>query len=401
MLNDLEIIGAAIVGGLALSRLFSVFSLPSVAGYVVLGVLLGPSITDVFPKLALDRLDLLADLALGAVAFTIGGELQWINIRRIARSVIPIVMLESIGAMAIVTPGILWVTGDWPLALILGSISAATAPAATVMVIREMKAKGTLTSTLLAVVGIDDAISLTLFALASAVAKALLQSAAVFSLAAVAVEAGYAIGGALILGSLGGLIAGQLIRRMGARESAFSLAIGGLVLNAGIATHFHLSALLVNMAFGMIIANVTPISSRRLFEEVGSFSAPLFIAFFVIAGAHLRIDLLPALGLAGSVYLLARSVGKVSGAYLGAVIARTPKEVRSNIGFGLLSQVGVAIGLSLVVAKDFGNLGVEGANLSVTVINILLGTTLITEIIGPVLTRLALRRAGEAGQANN
>lgn len=401
MLNDLEIIGAAIIGGLAVTRLFGVFRLPAVAGYVVLGVLLGPSVTEVFPKLALDRLDLLADLALGVVAFTIGGELQWINIRRIAGSVVPIVMLESLGAMAIVTPGILWVTGDWPLALILGSISAATAPAATVMVIHEMKAKGTLTSTLLAVVGIDDAISLTLFALASAIAKALLQSAAVFSLAAVALEAGRAIGGALLLGSIGGLIAGHLIRRIEVRESAFSLAIGGLVLNAGIATHFHLSALLVNMAFGMVIANVTPISSRRLFEQVGSFSGPLFIAFFVIAGAHLRIDLLPALGLAGSVYLLARSTGKMSGAYLGAAIARTPKAVRNNIGFGLLSQVGVAIGLSLVVANDFGNLGEEGAKLAVTVINVLLGTTLVTEVIGPMLTRFALRRAGEANQANH
>jgi Kef-type K+ transport system membrane component KefB len=372
-----------------------------VAGYVVLGVVLGPSVTDIFHQEALERLDVVSDLALAVVALTIGGELLWDNLRRIAGSVVPIVLLESTGAMVFVTLGVVWLSDNWPLALILGSISAATAPAATVMIIQEQKAAGTLTSTLLAVVGIDDAIALILFAVAAAVAKALLVNGAALSLGTVFLHAGISIGGALLLGVLIGVPAALAIRRIPSREGVFAIAVGGLILNAGLANQLHLSALLVNMTFGAVIANITPLSSRRLFDQLTGFSGPLFTAFFVIAGAHLRLDLLPSLGFLGAIYLLARLSGKVSGAYLGAVLGRAPPQVRNNIGFGLLSQVGVAIGLSLVVAREFGDQGPIGNNLAITVINVLLGTTIVTEVVGPILTRYGLRRAGEVGKAHS
>jgi Kef-type K+ transport system membrane component KefB len=400
-LNDLEIIGLAIIGGFIAARLFGTFSIPGVAGYVVIGVVLGPSVTNLFPQTSLDRLDVVADLALAVVALTIGGELLWDNLRRIAGSVVPIVLLESTGAMVAVTFGVVWISGNWPLALILGSISAATAPAATVMIIHEQRAAGVLTSTLLAVVGIDDAIALILFAVASAVAKALLADSAELPLNEVFLHAGGSIGGALAMGAVIGLVAAFAIRRISSREGVFTLALGSLILNAGLANHLHLSALLVNMTFGAVIANITPISSRSLFDQLSAFSPPLFAAFFVIAGAHLRLDLLPSLGLLGAIYLIARIAGKVSGAYLGAVLGQAPPEVRNNIGFGLLSQVGVAIGLSLVVAKEFGGEGAIGNDLAITVINVLLGTTIITEIVGPVLTRYGLRRSGEIGQSHS
>jgi Kef-type K+ transport system membrane component KefB len=398
-LNELEIIGLAIVGGFATAWLFGTFSVPGVAGYVVLGVVLGPSVTELFSQVMLDRLDVVSDLALAVVAMTIGGELLWDNLRRIGGSVVPIALLESMGAMAAVTTGLWMLTGNWPLALILGSISAATAPAATVMIIHEQRAAGTLTSALLAVVGIDDAIALILFAVASAVAKALLVNSAEFPLYAVIQHAGISIGGAIAMGAIIGLVAAYATRRISSREGVFTLAVGGLILNAGLANHLHLSALLVNMTFGAVIANITPLSSRSLFDQLSAFSPPLFAAFFVIAGAHLRIDLLPSLGLLGMIYLLARIAGKVTGAYLGSVLGRAPAAVRNNIGFGLLSQVGVAIGLSLVVAKEFGGINQEGQDLAITVINILLGTTIITEIVGPILTRYGLRRSGEIGRA--
>jgi Kef-type K+ transport system membrane component KefB len=399
VLSGLEVIGIAVLGGFGVARLLGAFRLPAVAGYVVLGVVLGPSVTGIFQQAVLERLDVVADLALGVVALTIGGELQWSNLRRIAPSVVPIVLLESTGAMLLVAPGVVLLTHDWALGLILGSISAATAPAATVMVVQEQRAAGLLTSTLLAVVGIDDAIALTLFALAAAIAKALILNSSDLSLGVVALHSAYAIGAALLLGLVTGLAAGFLLRRLEGREAVFSLAIGAVILNAGVANHLHLSALLANMTFGTVIINVTPISSRRLFDQMEVFAAPLFIAFFVIAGAHLRVDLLPSLGLLGALYLAARMGGKVSGAWIGAVLARAPARVRSNIGFGLLSQVGVAIGLSLIVAQEFGGLGPEGHRLALTVINVLLGTTIVTEVVGPMLTRYGLRRAGESGQA--
>jgi len=398
-LNDLEIVGIAVLAGFAVARLSGVLKVPAVAAYVLVGVVLGPSVTEAFGQVSLERLDVIADLALGVIAIIIGGELRWANIRKIARTVFPIALLESLGAMVAVSTAVYLLLGDLPLALILGAISSATAPAATVMVIRETRASGQLTSTLLAVVGIDDAIGLTLFAIASAAAKALLIGGADFTLVQVSWEAGYEIGGALLLGSATGLLCGPWVRRIEARDAVFSLAIGMVIFNAGLATHLHLSALLTNMAFGAMITNITPISSRRLFEQVGVFAAPLFIAFFVIAGAHLRVELLAGLGLLGLVYLAARMGGKVGGAYLGALAARAPAQVRNNIGFGLLSQVGVAIGLSLVVAKEFGAMDGEGAELAVTVINILLGTTFVTEILGPALARYGLQRAGETGRA--
>lgn len=399
-MNDLEIIGIAVLLGFSVARFAGVIKVPAVAAYVVVGVVLGSSVTGVFGQAELQDLDMISDLALGVIAIIIGGELQWSNIRKIARSVFPIVILESLGAMVLVTTAVQLLFADWALALVLGAISAATAPAATVMVIRETRARGELTSTLLAVVGIDDAIGLTLFAVAAAAAKALLVGGAAFTLSGVAWEAGYAIGGALLLGSLAGLLCAPWIRRIDARDAVFSLAIGMVIINAGLANQLHLSALLTNMAFGAVLTNITPVSSRRLFDQIGVFAAPLYIAFFVVAGAHLRVDLLPGLGLLGLVYLLARIGGKVSGAYAGALIAGAPAAVRSNIGFGLLSQVGVAIGLSLVVAQEFGPMGGKGAALAVTVINVLLGTTIITELVGPLLTRFGLQRAGETGRAN-
>jgi Kef-type K+ transport system membrane component KefB len=402
-MNALEIFGIAVLVGFSAARLLRLYRVPAVAAYVAMGVLLGPSVSGVFTSTTLGRMDMVSDLALGVIALTIGGELQWATIKRIARSVFPIALLESMGAMVAVTAAVQLLTRDWPLALILGAISSATAPAATVMVIRESRAQGELTSTLLAVVGIDDAIGLTLFAIASAAAKALLLGGAGFSLAGVAVDAGYEIGGALLLGIFTGLLSGPWVRRIEARDAVFALTIGVVILNAGVANHLHLSALLANMAFGAVVTNITPVSSRRLFGQMAVFAAPLFIAFFVVAGAHLRIDLLPALGLLGLVYLVARMAGKVTGAYLGALGARASAPVRSNIGFGLLSQVGVAIGLSLVVATEFGQLGGDGAGaeLAVTVINVLLGTTIVTEIVGPALTRYALRRAGEIDRAED
>ena len=398
-MNDLELIGIAVILGFAVARVSGMLKVPAVAAYVIVGVILGPSVSGVLRSDALGRMDMIADLALGVVAITIGAELQWANIRKIARSVFPIVILESVGAMVAVTLAVLFLVHDLALALILGAISSATAPAATVMVIRETRARGQLTSTLLAVVGIDDAIGLTLFAVAAAAAKALLASGVDFTLSGVLADAGWEIGGALVLGTLTGVLCAPWIRRIDSRDAVFSLAIGMVILNAGLANHLHLSALLTNMAFGTALANITPVSSRRVFDQMGVFAAPLFIAFFVVAGAHLRVDLLPGLGLLGLVYLMARAAGKVSGAWLGAVAAGAPAAVRSNIGFGLLSQVGIAIGLSLVVAQEFGPMGGQGETLALTVINVLLGTTIVTEIVGPVLTRYGLQRAGETGHA--
>ncbi len=397
MFNGLEIMGIAILAGFAGGKAMELLKVPSVAGYVIVGVLLGGSATGVFSHADLGHMGVVGDLALGVIAFSIGGELEGRTLRRLARALFPIVLLEALGAMLAVTLGVWAWTADLPLALVLGAISAATAPAATVMVIRELRASGILTRTLMAVVGIDDAIALVLYALAAALAKAMLSGGAVWSLEAVAGVAGLEIGGSLLLGGAVALAVGPLLARLPGREASLSVAIGALVGIAGVAEQTGISPLLANMAFGAVLVNVSPISTKALVEQVSTLGAPILIGFFVLAGAHLRLDLLPSLGVLGVVYLFARIFGKVMGASLGAWLSRAPQVVRRNIGYGLLSQVGIAIGLSLVVANEFAQFGAEGRNLALTVINVLLATTVVTEVVGPILTRRALLRAGEAG----
>jgi len=395
--NNLEIVGGAILFGFAVGRLFGLISVPSVAGYVLLGAFLGDSFTGVISHTALAHLHVVGELALGAIAFAIGIELEWRTLRRIGRSVFPIVLLEALGANLMVTLGIWWFFDDLALALVLGAIAAATAPAATVLVIREMRAAGPLTSTLLAVVGMDDAIALILYAIAAAAASSLLGSTDV-SLFAVLTTAGYEIGGSLLLGLGLGASLGWLVSRLGSREAVLSLTVGALILIEGLADQLHLSSLLVIMTLGAVMANIAPFPSRILREQVSSLAAPILIGFFVLAGAYLRVDLLPGLGWLGVVYLLARFAGKLGGAAAGSWLGQAPPAVRANIGFGLLSQVGIAIGLSLVVVAEFSPLGAKGESLALTVVNVLLGTTLVTELVGPVLVRRALLRAGEAGK---
>lgn len=397
-LNGLEITGGAILLGFAAGRLFGALSVPAVAGYVVLGVLLGESFSGIISHAALDGLHVISELALGAIAFTIGIELEWRALRPIVRSVFPIVLLEALGAMALVTIGVWLLFDDLPLALVLGAIAAATAPAATVMVIREARAAGTLTRTLMAVVGIDDAIALIVYAAAAAAAKTMLAGAATLSLGHILSAAGYEIGASMALGALMGAPLGWLVARLKSREAVLSLAVGAMILIEGICDHYHLSSLLAAMTFGAMVANISPLPSRALGEQIATLAAPILIGFFVLAGAHLRADLLPALGWLGAVYLLARFAGKLGGAWLGAWLGGAEPQVRANVGFGLLSQVGIAIGLSLVVAAEFTPLGDEGRALALTVVNVLLGTTLVTEVVGPVLARRALVRAGEVGR---
>jgi len=395
--NGLEIVGGVILLGVAAGRLLGLLRIPSVAGYVVVGVALGESFSGIISHASLNGLHIVSELALGAIAFTIGIELEWRTLRRIGRAVFPIVLLEALGAMVLVSTGVWLLFDDAPLALVLGAIAAATAPAATVMVIREARAAGPLTSTLLAVVGIDDAIALIMYAAAAAAAKAILIGTATPSLTHVLASAGYEIGGSLALGGTVGLILGVLLRRGRSRERVLSLAVGALILIEGICTQFHLSSLLAAMTFGTMMTNIAPFASKILGELIPSLATPILIGFFVLAGAHLRADLLPALGWLGALYLIARFAGKLSGAWLGAWIGRSAPEVRSNVGYGLLSQVGIAIGLSLVVAAEFTPMGQAGEALALTVVNVLLGTTLVTEIVGPILARRALARAGEVG----
>lgn len=387
-------VAVALLAGLMVGKLMNRFKIPLVAGYVLAGLILGQSFIGLLNGKFLNETSFIGDLALGFIAFSIGEELKLKNILKMGKSILFIAFFEAFAAFLLVTLGLLAFGQPLPTALLLGAVASATAPAATVMVIQEIRSKGPVTKTLLAVVAIDDAICLMIFAVASSFAKiALLPGQSVSfltSLGAPVLE----IGGSLLFGAVLGLILSFLIARAKNTQEILILEVGFIALSIGLTQIIHLSPLLTNMAVGTILANVSA-KRRQAFETVGAFVPPIYTVFFVLAGARLDIHLLPQIGWIGFAYVMLRIAGKIGGSALGAVLSRAEPVVRKYIGLGLLSQIGVAIGLAIVIGREF-----PGTQLGNFIITILLATTIITEIVGPICTRIALMRAGEAGQAS-
>ena len=388
-LNSLVILAITLLMAYFVKQVSGKVGLPIVTGYVLTGVVLGISLLNILHVHALQDLDLVNDLALGLIAFTIGSELRRSVFRELGRSILVIAIFEGTVAFALVTGVMLLIDADKLYqALILGAVASATAPAATVYVIQQYKAKGPLATTILAVVGIDDAIALTIFVFASAIVQSILGSTHI-SAGILFFHACLDIALSLLLGVFTGLI---FVRLFG--TGAF------ILLNLGVAGHLHLSGMLSVMTFAAVVSNLNIMLNNRSARILEGFAPVLYACFFIFGGAHLDFALLPKIGWIGLAYLLSRAAGKIGGAGLGAWIGKAPKTIRKYIGFSLLPQVGVAIALAIMVRKEFGQplYGDAGSELAALVINVLLFTTIITEIIGPFLTKWVLGKAGEIGK---
>lgn len=372
--------------------------IPEVTGYVIMGVLMGVSLMHILSPVILDHLSAVSTIALGIIAFIIGVELRLDVIKRLGRSILVIVFFECLLSFVLV---FLILSYFFPentnMALLLGAVASATAPAATVAVIKQYKSRGELTSTIMAVVGIDDALALIIYVAASGIVKAgLTGSEAHFAM--IIAKTLLSIGESLLLGFVAAWLFRKLLGRVRDSEWIMLLIAASIMALLGISELLGNSELLAIMAFGSILVNTAPVLAKRGTSIVENFS-PLFLAaFFLLGGAHLDVRVLGEIGIMGGVYFLARSTGKIGGATLGALIGRAPKKVRKFIGFTLLPQVGVALALALSINKEFTRpeYGPRGMEMAHYIINILLFTTIITEIIGPTLTRFALKKTGEA-----
>lgn len=402
----LLLIGIIILIAFYFGKAARLAKLPSLIGFMLLGVLLGPSLLNILGETQQVQLSFLTEIALGFVALSIGLELKFSALKQLGKGMVAIIFLESFGAFILVTAALYLLTGNLPLALVFGGIAPASAPAGTVAVIQEYRAKGPLTKALYAVVGFDDGLGIILFGFAAAIAKSLLHQ-----------QAGAASGGfgimlweplkevllSVLFGALLALLFALLARKLKNSGDTAILLIGITFIAIGLSTVFHLSLILINLIIGMIIVNTQSYELiSRIHERLPSFMPLLFILFFTLAGANLHIDALPALGISGIVYILARSAGLIFGSRLGARIGKAGKTIRDWIGLGILSQAGVAIGLSLVVAHDFRGIGkvlengqTTGDMIATGVITTITATCLFFEIIGPILTRIALKKAGE------
>lgn len=387
-MNPFIVLGIALIVGVVFGKFLNKLKIPAVAGYIIAGLLLGKSGFDIISSGFIEDLSFISDFALGIIAFNIGSELELSVIKKLGKSIFIIAICEALGAFILVTGITFLITKDMAIALILGAVSSATAPAATVMVLREYNANGPLTSTLLGVVAVDDAICLMIYAIASSIAKVFIKHE-VITLYKVVVYPVQEIILSIIVGGIIGILLAYLIKISTKEMEMISFIIGIIILTDGIATMLTLSPLLTSMSLGIMVANISS-NHKRAFSSIERFSPPIITVFFILAGARLDISLIPKIGLIGIAYLILRITGKIAGASLGGVISKASDTVRRYIGLGLLSQVGVAVGLAIVVNREFA-----GTKLGNIVITILLATTIITEIIGPVATKYAIIKAKE------
>ncbi len=387
-MNAFLALGAALILGALFGKIMNKIKMPAVAGYIIAGLVIGVSGFRILNGVSLDALSFLSDFALCIIAFNIGSELEVDILKKMGRSIFVIATFEALTAFVLVSGVTYLVSKDLALALILGAVSSATAPAATVMVLKEYNAKGPLTSTLLGIVAVDDVICLMIYSVASAVAKVLMAHSTL-SVYKVVMLPLAEIFFSLLLGIALGIIMSLLIKTANRDSETLLYVVGTLLVLVGVATHFHLSTLLSAMALGAAVANLSK-HKHKAFENIDNFSPPIIAAFFVLAGARLDIFLLPQIGLIGVLYLLFRIAGKLLGASIGATVAHAPKMVKKYIGLGLLSQVGVTVGLAITVSKEF-----PGTMLGSVVVTILLSTTILTEIIGPYATKYAIMKADE------
>lgn len=372
-------------GGLIFGRLAKLVKLPNVTGYLIAGLVLGPFVLKLLPAGIVAEMSVIADVALGFIAFSVGSEFKMTYIKRVGMMPIVIACLEAFGATVLVTGGMLAFGQPPAFSVMMGAIAAATAPAATIMVIRQYKAKGPLTETLMTVVALDDAAALMLFGIATAVAQQMAHRNGnmLFSV----LQPFYEIFGSLILGAaLGGLFMLPL-RFFKKQGNRLCIIIAMVFLAVSLATLLELSSLLVCMAMGCAFVNLSS-QAEPVLEITDNFTPPILMLFFVLSGAELDITVLPAIGLVGILYVIFRVIGKLCGAFAGAKLMKAPSVIARYLGFALIPQAGVAIGLSLLA----GGIVPEYAP---QIRAIVLCGTLIYEMIGPVITKISLKKAGE------
>lgn len=375
---------------LLMTRVMKKISLPNVTGYLIAGLIAGPYCLKLYNSENLDVLSIITNVALGFIAFSIGGEFKLSSLKQLGAKIFVITVFEAVGASVLVITTLVLLKFPLTLALVLGAIASATAPAATLMVVRQYKAQGPVTSTLLPVVAIDDAVCLMLFSILSSVAKSL-ESEGGFNLYQTILKPIIEIVLSLVIGFVLGIVLSIGTRFFKSRANRISLVVTAVFLGVGISDKFGLSSLLLCMAIGAALANYSPVSDPVM-DGSERWTPPLFMLFFVISGAQFNFSVLKTVGAVGVIYILMRSFGKYFGAMLGCKIAGTEKTVRQYLGITLLPQAGVAIGmaqLSLTVVPEYGE----------QIRAVVLCATLVYELVGPLLTKLSLQKAGEIQKA--
>ena len=386
-MNTILCLGIVLVGALMAEKIIGYLKVPAITSYILLGILLGPYALNVTGGGLIASSELLSNIVLGFIAFHIGKNFSVEHFKRIGKAVLSVSISVTIATLICVTAGIYYVAHQpFHIALLFGAIATATAPATTMMVIRQYKARGLFTDVLLGTVAIDDAWGIMIFSISLAIAQVLqIGQFSEWIIMTVTIKAAAKIFLSVILGSITAIIASKISGYLKRREDVLTFILGAILINTGVALYFHMSPLLSNMFFGAVLVNIEK-TSFKFFESVNNVDWPLYVMFYVLAGANLDIGLLNSLGLIGSVYIISRIIGRIGGAYAGAVIAGAEQSIRKYMGLALMAQAGVAIGLAMMAKASLPHSG--GA-----ILNTIIATTVVYEIFGPIATRYALLKA--------
>ena len=408
----------ALFAGLVFSRFAKLINLPAVTAYLVAGIVIGPFVLGQLgeflnlawlglPGEAVETYDIISQVALGFIAFSIGNEFRMSEIKTIGKQALIIGILQALAATLVVDGALIalhFILGEavfpLPAAIVLGAVASATAPAATLMVVRQYKAKGPVTNILLPVVALDDAVGLIIFAVSFGIARAI--NSGNLDPVSIIVNPIIEIVISLGLGVVLGLLFTFTERFFHSRSKRLAVSVTFVLLAVaislfehefeGIGLHIKFSPLLVCMMLGTVFCNTCNFS-EELMDRIDRWTAPLFILFFVISGAELKLSVFSnwVFVLVGVVYIISRSIGKCTGATLSAKITGCDKNIVKYLGITLLPQAGVALGMANIAVRS-PELGVSSGEI---VQNITLFAVLIYEVVGPLLTKIALTKAGE------
>lgn len=398
----------ALFAGLMLSRLAKLAQLPAVTAYLITGILIGPYLLGALGIEGLGfisaenvkQFSLLSDLALGFIAFSIGNEFRLSQLKQIGKQATIVGIFQAVFTTVLVDIALIALhfaipeALPLPAAIILGAVASATAPAATLMVVRQYKAKGPVTNILLPVVALDDAVGLVIFAISFGIAKALMNGNV--DLISIIFEPLLEVVGSLLLGALMGYLFSFFEKFFHSRSKRMAMSVTFVLMTVALSklsftigrVHVGFSSLLVCMMLGTVFCNICDFS-EELMDRIDRWTAPLFVLFFVLSGAELELSVFTNLTVVfiGLAYIASRSLGKYFGASLSSSMSKCEPNIKKYLGITLLPQAGVALGMALK-AKELGSVGSIVANIT-------LFSVLVYELVGPLLTKIALTKAGE------
>lgn len=392
----LMVIGLSIILGFTAGYLFRLRDIPDIVGMIIVGIILGESFIGFLTLEIIDYLRPFIDLVLGFIGLGIGFELKLERMHGLRRQIVYILITHSIGAFLIVYIGVYLLTGDPLISIILSSIAISTAPAATAKVLWDYKASGELTTLIFAILALDDIIAIIIYSLAYSYVEGMVVGTSMAALEVLVYSLTHFMG-SVFIGVMAGLAIIYLSRYVKSRMSLIWIIIIMVIAVTGLAETYELSSILSTVVAGIIIINLSRFDDE-LYDLIREGIYPLIILFFVLIGGKLRIDLFISMGLIGLIYFATRIIGKYFGVAIGGILSNSSDKVKRYLGLGLLTQGGLSIGLATAFYYSIYPLTIYTRYLATVILNTIIATTIIFEIIGPLLTKYIIFKAGEAAR---